>query len=102
MCPTLSEKLRDCQHHELEETHVFTGPGTGRGTILVGGGKLFHKFQLPSLRDRHTMQLHHHRHSGHEHGNGLDEGLSRTWSLSANSGASCSHGLTRLLWQKQD
>lgn len=104
VCPIFSEKLRGCQHHELEETHAYTGPRTGRGTVFLGGCKLFHKFQLPPLRDN-MVQLHHHRHSGHEQGNGSEEGLSQTrnlGSMSPNSGASYSHGLTGLLWQKED
>lgn len=53
MCPTLSEKLRGCQHHELDETHVYTGLELGEELYSWGGCKLLHKFQLPPLRDQH-------------------------------------------------
>lgn len=75
MCPTLSEKLRGCQHHGLDETHTYTGPGTGRGTVFLGGSTSFSHL----LSETDTVQLHHH--SGHGQGNGSEEGLSQTWNF---------------------
>lgn len=51
------------------------------------------------------VQLHHHGHSGHEQGNGSEEGLSKHGTsvpYLPSSGASYSHELARLVWQKED
>lgn len=80
MCPNLSEKLRGCQHHELEETHVYTGPGTGRVLYSCGVANCSTSFSC-LLSETDIVQLHHHGHSGHEQSNGSEEGLSQTWNL---------------------